>query len=95
MKRKAEEISAEEVVEEVPEKARSGYTNKQRLLILSSRGITARYRHLQEDLKLLIPHHKKDSKLDSKGDITSEPAHHTKVRMNIKNFAILQKKEIR
>ena len=47
----------------------SNYTNKQRVLILSSRGITARYRHLMEDLKKLIPHHKKDNKLDSKGDI--------------------------
>jgi len=45
------------------------YTNKQRVLILSSRGITARYRHLLEDLKQLIPHHKKDNKLDAKGDI--------------------------
>lgn len=45
------------------------YTNKQRVLILSSRGITARYRHLMEDLKKLIPHHKKDNKLDAKGDI--------------------------
>lgn len=45
------------------------YTNKQRVLILSSRGITARYRHLLEDLKKLIPHHKKDNKLDCKGDI--------------------------
>lgn len=45
------------------------YTNKQRVLILSSRGITARYRHLLEDLKKLIPHHKTDSKLDDKGDI--------------------------
>jgi ribosome biogenesis protein BRX1 len=45
------------------------YTNKQRVLILSSRGITARYRHLLEDLKKLIPHHKKDNKLDDKGDI--------------------------
>ena len=40
------------------------YQNKQRCLILSSRGITARYRHLLEDLKMLIPHHKKESKLD-------------------------------
>ena len=47
----------------------NNYTNKQRVLILSSRGITARYRHLMEDLKKLIPHHKKDNKLDSKGDI--------------------------
>ena len=45
------------------------YSNKQRVLILSSRGITARYRHLMEDLKQLIPHHKKDNKLDTKGDI--------------------------
>lgn len=45
------------------------YSNKQRVLILSSRGITARYRHLMEDLKKLIPHHKKDNKLDAKGDI--------------------------
>lgn len=45
------------------------YTNKQRVLIVASRGITARHRHLLEDLKMLIPHHRKDSKLDSKGDI--------------------------
>lgn len=68
-----EEASA--VIEEVPTSAfarKSGpglYTNKQRVLILSSRGITARYRHLMEDLKKLIPHHKKDNKLDAKGDI--------------------------
>ena len=45
------------------------YVNKQRVLIISSRGITARYRHLLEDLKQLIPHHKKDNKLDTKGDV--------------------------
>jgi len=45
------------------------YTNKQRVLLLASRGVTARHRHLLEDLKLLIPHHKKDNKLDSKGDV--------------------------
>lgn len=47
------------------------YTNRQRVLILASRGITARYRHLVEDLKKLIPHHKTDSKLDDKGNIQS------------------------
>jgi ribosome biogenesis protein BRX1 len=45
------------------------YTNKQRVLVIASRGITARYRHLLEDLKKLIPHHKKDNKLDSKSEI--------------------------
>lgn len=51
--------------------ARYAYTNKQRVLVIASRGITARYRHLLEDLKKLIPHHKTDSKLDDKGDINA------------------------
>ena len=50
---------------------RSAYTNKQRVLIIASRGITARYRHLLEDFKQLIPHHKKDNKLDDKGHINA------------------------
>jgi ribosome biogenesis protein BRX1 len=41
------------------------YRNKQRCLVLCSRGVTARYRHLLEDLRTLIPHHKKESKLDA------------------------------
>lgn len=41
------------------------YHNKQRCLIMCSRGVTARYRHLLEDMRTLIPHHKKDSKLDA------------------------------
>jgi len=45
------------------------YTNKTRVLVLGSRGITARFRHLLEDMKKLIPHHKKDNKLDTKSDI--------------------------
>jgi ribosome biogenesis protein BRX1 len=40
------------------------YRNKQRCLVLCSRGVTARYRHLMEDLRTLLPHHKKESKLD-------------------------------
>ena len=57
----------EEVVTSNPNKI--AYTNKQRVLIVASRGITARYRHLLEDFKKLIPHHKKDNKLDSKNEI--------------------------
>ena len=41
------------------------YRNKQRSLALCSRGVTARYRHLLEDLRTLMPHHKKESKLDA------------------------------
>ena len=39
---------------------------KQRVLVLSSRGITQRQRHLMSDLTSLLPHSKKDAKLDSK-----------------------------
>ena len=42
------------------------YRNKQRCLVLASRGITVRHRHLLEDLRSLLPHHKKDVKLDAK-----------------------------
>jgi ribosome biogenesis protein BRX1 len=40
------------------------YRNKQRCLVLCLRGATARYRHLLEDLRTLLPHNKKESKLD-------------------------------
>ena len=40
------------------------YRNKQRCLTVSSRGVPARFRHLMEDLRSLMPHHKKESKLD-------------------------------
>jgi hypothetical protein len=39
------------------------YINKQRVLVLSSRGVSALYRHLMEDLKSLLPHHKTDVKV--------------------------------
>ncbi|MCO5596143.1 hypothetical protein L7F22_050203 [Adiantum nelumboides] len=43
--------------------------NKQRVLILPSRGVTMRMRHLVNDLESLLPHSKKDSKLDSKSNL--------------------------
>ena len=43
------------------------YRNKRRCLVLCLRGATARYRHVLEDLRTLIPHHKKESKLDVSG----------------------------
>jgi len=39
---------------------------KQRVLLLSSRGITYRHRHLLNDLYLLLPHSRKEAKLDTK-----------------------------
>lgn len=44
-------------------KSDGAYRNKQRVLIFSSRGVTSRSRHLIEDMRKLIPHHKKDVKV--------------------------------
>lgn len=44
------------------------WRNKEKPLILCARGITYRYRHLMTDIMQLIPHHKTDSKLDTKHD---------------------------
>jgi ribosome biogenesis protein BRX1 len=49
-----EEGNDEVVSEEVPRKR-----NKQKVLLLSSRGITSRMRHLMNDLETLLPHSKK------------------------------------
>ncbi|KAF2254084.1 brix domain-containing protein 2 [Trematosphaeria pertusa] len=40
--------------------------NRQRVLILSSRGVTFRHRHLLQDLYSLMPHSRKEAKLDTK-----------------------------
>ncbi|KAK9841767.1 hypothetical protein WJX81_001519 [Elliptochloris bilobata] len=48
--------------------AELAFRNKEKVLLLSSRGITHRYRHLLLDLAQLLPHSKKDSKLDTKSD---------------------------
>ncbi|KAI9591570.1 Brix domain-containing protein [Syncephalis fuscata] len=40
--------------------------NKQRVLILSTRGINFRQRHLMSDIEVLLPHSKRDAKLDTK-----------------------------
>lgn len=43
--------------------------NKQRVLVLSSRGVTFRHRHLLNDLVALLPHSRKDAKLDTKSQL--------------------------
>jgi ribosome biogenesis protein BRX1 len=45
--------------------------NKQRVLLISSRGITYRFRHLLNDIHDLLPHSKKDSKLDVKTQLNT------------------------
>ncbi|KAF2866617.1 ribosome biogenesis protein-like protein Brx1 [Massariosphaeria phaeospora] len=48
------------------EKEHGERKNKQRVLILSSRGVTMRHRHLLQDLYSLMPHSRKEAKLDTK-----------------------------
>ncbi|KAJ7582993.1 Brix domain-containing protein [Mycena floridula] len=68
-KRRAEDME----VDEETEVAAPRKKNKQRVLLLSSRGITHRMRHLMNDIETLLPHVKKDSKLDSKSQLNLLP----------------------
>lgn len=43
--------------------------HKPKVLLVSSRGINFRHRHLMNDLEALLPHSKKDAKLDSKSNL--------------------------
>ena len=43
--------------------------NTNKLMVLASRGINARQRHLMDDLSRLLSHSKKESKFDSKHDL--------------------------
>lgn len=40
--------------------------NRQRVLMVPSRGVTSQMRHLISDLESLLPHSKRDAKLDTK-----------------------------
>lgn len=53
------EGESEEEAELIPQAITNKTENKQRVLILASRGITHRYRHLMSDLQVLLPHSKK------------------------------------
>lgn len=45
------------------------FMNKQRTLLISSRGVNFRHRHLIQDLDSLLPHARKEPKLDTKKDL--------------------------
>ncbi|XP_022918223.2 ribosome biogenesis protein BRX1 homolog [Onthophagus taurus] len=70
-KRKLQDTKVEEIValpskrssdEPIPKKVK--WINKQRVMVFASRGISFRDRHLMEDLKKLMPHHKPESKME-------------------------------
>jgi ribosome biogenesis protein BRX1 len=59
-KRKADEMDVDEAGDEEHHTQDSKRKkNKQRVLLLSSRGVTHRMRHLMNDLEALLPHVKK------------------------------------
>ena len=49
-----------------PTRTKEAPVNRQRVLLLTSRGVTFRQRHLLNDLYSLLPHSRKDAKLDTK-----------------------------
>jgi ribosome biogenesis protein BRX1 len=59
-KRKVDDTDLEESSQLSPSKKK----NRQRVLMLSSRGITHRMRHLMNDLEALLPHVKKGTPPD-------------------------------
>ncbi|AMD22851.1 HHR082Cp [Eremothecium sinecaudum] len=48
---------------------KNAFINKQRTLLITSRGVTYRHRHLIQDLFKLMPHARKEPKLDTKKDL--------------------------
>lgn len=65
-KRKREVTSEADATVEVPTKKQKKWKNKERVLVFCSRGVTYRARHLMNDLRTLLPHSRKDTKLDRK-----------------------------
>jgi len=64
-KKKKKNNGKEEVVPKPTEVVKKP-KNKQKVLTLSSRGIISKYRHLLNDIRKLLPHSKKEPKLDAK-----------------------------
>jgi ribosome biogenesis protein BRX1 len=67
-KKKSKIAEVTKVEDSVQKKQGSFYKNKEKVLVVSSRGITFRSRHLLLDILQLLPHSKKDAKLDTKSD---------------------------
>eukprot|EP00933_Yihiella_yeosuensis_P018845 TRINITY_DN15366_c0_g6_i1.p1 TRINITY_DN15366_c0_g6~~TRINITY_DN15366_c0_g6_i1.p1 ORF type:complete len:357 (+),score=79.73 TRINITY_DN15366_c0_g6_i1:220-1290(+) len=44
------------------------WRNKQRTLVFCSRGVTARFRHLCDDIRKLLPHHKSEPKFEKRAN---------------------------
>jgi ribosome biogenesis protein BRX1 len=45
------------------------WRNKQRTLVFCSRGVTSRFRHLTEDIRKMLPHHKSEPKFEKTANL--------------------------
>jgi ribosome biogenesis protein BRX1 len=54
---------------EEPKAKKVKWTNKERVLIFSSRGISHQNRHLMNDFRTMMPHSKSDTKMDRKDQL--------------------------
>jgi ribosome biogenesis protein BRX1 len=71
-KKRSREAQAEPAVEvSAAPSAPAPPAVKQKVLVISTRAINARSRHLMEDFRALLPHSKKDSKIEAKDAVTT------------------------
>lgn len=61
-----EEEANKNIISVPPPVSTGKWTNKERVLVFSSRGISFRTRHLMMDLRTMMPHTKADTKMDRK-----------------------------
>ncbi|XP_059615116.1 ribosome biogenesis protein BRX1 homolog [Phlebotomus argentipes] len=80
-RRRPKVVEVEEKVEEVtvlpetrksdePQAKKERWSNRQRVLVMASRGINHRDRHLMRDIKTLMPHHREESKMERTKTLT-------------------------
>lgn len=65
-KRKRSALASKEESSDGPVEKKGKWTNKERVLIFSSRGISFRDRHLMKDFRTIMPHSKSETKMDRK-----------------------------
>ncbi|XP_051162725.1 ribosome biogenesis protein BRX1 homolog [Leptopilina boulardi] len=59
-----EELPPAKRMSDEPTPKKTKWINRQRVLVLASRGIGFRHRHLMDDIKKLMPHHRTESKME-------------------------------
>lgn len=55
-----------------PSQPQTAWKNRQRVLLVGSRGIKAKCRHLMSDLAKLLPHHKRETKIEKNQGVRTQ-----------------------